>query len=104
MCSLRKLASDAEDAGIGVQKLRFWGKILCTGKDYYVAEGQLADGGEPDENDPDFEPQGTGANAFTFWVTTSLTGTWEKLPHTNPKHIVAARKIKKILTGNLDVK
>jgi len=60
--------------------------------------------GDPDENDPDFEPSGVGANAFTFWVTTSLTGTWEKLPHITPKHIVASRKIKKILTGNLDAK
>jgi len=102
MCSLRKLAADNEAEGI--QKLRFWGKILCTSADYYVAEAQLEAAGEPDENDPDFEPQGTGANAFVFWVTNSLTGTWVKLPHTTPKHIVASRKIKKILTGNLDAK
>merc|ERR1719262_636264 len=77
MCSLRKLAADNE--GEGIQKLRFWGKILCTEQDYYVAEAQLEAAGEPDENDPDFEPQGTGGNAFVFWVTTSLTGTWVKL-------------------------
>jgi len=102
MCSLRKLAADAEADGI--QKLRFWGKILGTSADYYVAEGQLEAAGDPDENDPDFEPQGSGANAFTFWVTTSLTGTWEKLPHTTPKHIIASRKIKKIMTGDLNSK
>eukprot|EP00746_Dinoflagellata_sp_MGD_P161131 gnl/MRDRNA2_/MRDRNA2_88174_c0_seq1.p1 gnl/MRDRNA2_/MRDRNA2_88174_c0~~gnl/MRDRNA2_/MRDRNA2_88174_c0_seq1.p1 ORF type:complete len:442 (-),score=136.45 gnl/MRDRNA2_/MRDRNA2_88174_c0_seq1:247-1572(-) len=102
MCSLRKLAADAGEDGI--LKLRFWGKIFCTNADYYVAEGQMEAAGEPDENDPDFEPQGTGANAFTFWVTTSLTGTWEKLPHAAPKHIIAARKIKKILTGDLNAK
>jgi len=102
MCSLRKLAADNEAEGI--QKLRFWGKILGTAADYYVAEASLEAAGEPDENDPDFEPQGTGANAYTYWVTTSLTGTWVKLPHTSPKLIVASRMIKKMLTGDLDAK
>lgn len=102
MCSLRKLAADQEAEGI--KKLRFWGKILGTGADYYVAEAALEAAGEPDENDPDFEPQGTGANAMTFWVTTSLTGTWEKLPNVRPAEIKAARKIKKVLTGDLTAK
>jgi len=102
MCSLRKLAADAEAEGI--KKLRFWGKILGTNADYYVAEGQLEAAGDPDENDPDFEPSGAGANAFTFWVTTSLTGTWEKLPHIRPAEIKAARNIKKVLTGDLSAK
>jgi len=90
--------------GEGILKLRFWGKILGTSGDYYVAEGQMEAAGDPDENDPDFEPQGTGANAFTFWVTTSLTGSWEKLPHIKPNLIVASRMIKKILTGDLNSK
>jgi len=102
MCSLRKLAAASSDDGI--KQLRFWGKILGISADYYVAEGQLEAGGEPDENDPTYEPSGEGCNAFTFWVTTSLTGTWEKLPHTRAKHIIAARKIKKIMTGDLNAK
>lgn len=102
MCSLRKLAADSSEDGI--KQLRFWGKILGISADYYVAEGQLEAGGEPDENDPTYEPSGEGCNAFTFWVTTSLTGTWEKLPHTRAKHIIAARKIKKIMTGDLNAK
>jgi radial spoke head protein 4A len=104
MCSLRKLAAENME-GDGIKKLRFWGKILGTSADYYVAEGQLEAAGDADENDPDEpEPQGSGPNAFTFWVTTSLTGTWEKLPHIKPKHIIAARKIKKILTGDISSK
>eukprot|EP00746_Dinoflagellata_sp_MGD_P163850 gnl/MRDRNA2_/MRDRNA2_92111_c0_seq1.p1 gnl/MRDRNA2_/MRDRNA2_92111_c0~~gnl/MRDRNA2_/MRDRNA2_92111_c0_seq1.p1 ORF type:complete len:442 (+),score=144.76 gnl/MRDRNA2_/MRDRNA2_92111_c0_seq1:88-1413(+) len=102
MCSLRKLAADQEAEGI--TKLRFWGKILGTQADYYVAEAQLEAAGDPDENDPDFEPSGTGANAMSFWVTTSLTGTWEKLPHVRPTEIKAARKIKKVMTGDLNAK
>jgi len=102
MCSLRKLAADSSEDGI--KQLRFWGKILGISADYYVAEGQLEAEGDPDENDPTYEKQGEGCNAFTFWVTTSLTGKWEKLPHTRAKHIIAARKIKKIMTGDLNAK
>merc|ERR1719399_1365800 len=102
MCSLRKLAADSSEDGI--KQLRFWGKILGISADYYVAEGQLEAEGDPDENDPTYEKQGEGCNAFTFWVTTSLTGKWEKLPHTRAKLIIAARKIKKILTGDLNAK
>lgn len=32
--SLKKLAAETK-----ATQLRFWGKILCSGKDYYVAEG-----------------------------------------------------------------
>jgi len=105
MCSLRKLAAAAEESGI--KKLRFWGKILGTNADYYVAEAQLEGGGdEGGEEDPDAPeaPGGPGANAMTFWVTTSLTGTWEKLPNVRPSQIKAARQIKKMMTGDLNAK
>lgn len=103
MCSLRKLGAELDAEGC--RKLRFWGKMLGTGADYYVAEGQMDAAGEADENDPDFEPAGTGANMFTYWVTTDLTApTWTKLPNIYPKHIIAARNIKKMLTGDLKAK
>ncbi len=35
--SLRKLAEKSK-----AKELRFWGKILTTGKDYYIAEGQIS--------------------------------------------------------------
>jgi len=75
--------------------------------DYYVAEGMKdgGEGGDAEEGNPDAaEPNGTGVNTYTYWVTTSLTGAWLKLPDTTPVHIKAARKIKKILTGDITSK
>ncbi|CAE7284343.1 pom1 [Symbiodinium natans] len=96
MCSMRNLAANQKD---GLNKLRFWGKILGTEADYYVAEAQR-DGGEPDENDPDAEPPGQGANQFTYYVTNDLAGDWRRLPDIKPKEIIAARAIKRLVTGN----
>jgi hypothetical protein len=52
--------------------LRLWGKILCSEKDYYVAEavGVEGDDGELPTNT---EPRGTGANKFTYFVTNNCT-------------------------------
>ena len=57
--------------------LRLWGKIIGSQKDYYIAEGQ-ADGGEEaaGELSPDTEPKGTGANKWTFFACTDLSGDW----------------------------
>merc|ERR1719171_399745 len=102
MCSLRKLGSELEPPP---NKPRFWGKVLGTNADYYVAEGQMEGGGDPVEGEPDFEPLGEGANSFAYFVTTDLTApTWTRLPEVLPKQIVAARKIKKMLTGDLKAK
>jgi len=96
MCSMRNLAANQKD---GLNKLRFWGKIFGTEADYYVAEAQK-DGGEPDETDPDAEPPGQGANQFTYYVTNDLAGDWRRLPDIKPKEIIAARAIKRLVTGN----
>merc|ERR1712196_673265 len=48
MCSLRNLAATEKDNG--VITLRFWGKILGSGADYYVAEAKRDAGGEADED------------------------------------------------------
>eukprot|EP00435_Cladocopium_sp_Y103_P048505 s1277_g14.t1 len=95
MCSLRNLAAKEKD---GLNKLRFWGKVLGTEADYYVAEAQRDGGG--DEPDPDADQPGQGANQFTYYVTNDLAGEWRKLPDVKPKEIVAARAIKRLLTGN----
>ena len=39
-----------------------------------MAEGQLEAGGDPDEENPAFEPLGTGANTFAYWVRGVLLG------------------------------
>eukprot|EP00913_Durusdinium_trenchii_P018736 g17606.t1 len=112
MCSLRNLAANQKD---GLNKLRFWGKaghghtglegskgrklqVLGTEADYYVAEAQR-DGGDEDP-DPDADQPGQGANQFTYYVTNDLAGAWRKLPDIKPKEILAARAIKRLLTGN----
>ena len=49
----------------GASFIRLWGKIKCTEKDYFIAEGKL-DAGEPDEGVDEkpegFEARGSGIN------------------------------------------
>lgn len=50
--------------------IRFWGKVLAKGKDYYVCEGRLNKKNSI-ISDKKFEQEGTGVNAFTYWVSHS---------------------------------
>jgi len=72
---MKKLAAES-----GASKLRFFGLIRGTQKDYYVAEGELEggaeEGGEEGEKPTDFEPKGTGVNKYTYWVSVSTYGLW----------------------------
>merc|ERR1712166_1624150 len=71
--SLKHLA-----AAVGASDLRLWGKITGTGSDYYIAEGNTAEGVEgADKNTMDYYGECTavagdgyriGANAHTYWV------------------------------------
>lgn len=105
MCSLRNLNNaKAED---GLEKIRFWGKVLGSEADYWVAEAQRPEGGELPEGEDEttMEPPGApGANQFAFYVTNDLAGSWQKLPEVRPREIVAARAIRRILTGNANAK
>lgn len=96
MCSLRNMAVTLE----GYQKVRFWGKILGTEADYYVAEAGKEGGSGEEPEDPEQEPNGTGVNKFTYFVATDLTGAWTKLPDIRPKDIISARLIKRLFSGN----
>lgn len=97
VCALRQLAGNAE----GLKKIRLWGKILGSKGDYWVAEGLMDGAGEATE-DPLFEPQGTGANFYSYWVASHLDGNWEKLPDVDPAQITVSRQIEYIVSGNLD--
>jgi len=98
MCSMRNLAKKEADASIS--KLRFWGKILGTGADYFVAEAMCPEGESP-EGEEDFEAPGTpGVNQYTYYVTTDLAGDWQRLPHIKPREIVASRLIKRLFSGD----
>lgn len=96
---LKKLAKDS-----GASMCRFFGKIVGTEKDYYIAETQVEAGeeGEEVERDPDFEPNGTGVNVYTYWVTHSTMGAWTRLPDVSPAEVRAARQIHVLFSGDLD--
>lgn len=99
-CSLSNLATVEKENGM--TKLRFWGKVLGTDADYYVAEAQREGGGDGDaeDADPDIEPSGQGANQYCYYVTTDLSGSWQRLPDIAPRQILAARMVKRLLSGN----
>lgn len=103
-CALRNLAFKQMENGY--TRIRLWGKILGTDADYYVAEAyKEGESGEPDENDPDFEPAGQGSNKYTYLVTNDLASQeWIRLPNIRPKEIVAARRIKKLMSGKTTAK
>ena len=52
-----------------MKQVRFWGKILGSKKDYYIAEGISEDAGEQGELPPIVEPKGSGVNKLNYWVT-----------------------------------
>ncbi|EGR33145.1 radial spoke head protein, putative [Ichthyophthirius multifiliis] len=94
--SLRKLAQQTN-----ASQIRFWGKILTSGKDYYVAEG-ITSNQNADVLLKDAEPKGYGANTYTFWVAHNVLEEWFELPLVIPEHVTSARKIKYIFTGDLN--
>merc|ERR1719265_667830 len=93
--SLRALAASTP----GLTKLRFWGKILGIENDYFIAEGVVDGTGTADG---EVEARGTGANTFCYFVSTGTSAPWTQLGLVRPEHIVAARKVKHIMTGNLE--
>jgi radial spoke head protein 4A len=48
------------------------------------------------------ELRGTGANTHVFWVTTNLLSDWIQLPEVSPEHLIVAREIKHVFSGNLN--
>lgn len=94
--SMKKLAASS-----GATRLRFWGKFLGRERDYFILEGELPYD-EEIKDDSSVEARGKGVNANVYWATTDLHGDWIQLPDADPKHIIAAREIKYIATGNLN--
>lgn len=52
--------------------------------------------------DYDVEPRGRGANYCAYWVSAGGAAPWVRLPAARASHIVAARNMQKLFTGNLD--
>lgn len=94
--SLKRLAKIS-----GAKSLQLFGKITAIENDYWVAQGVLTDAEEVPTNKLQ-EHRGKGVNTTVFWVTHNLMGDWIQLPDAEPMHIMQARMMKKILTGNLN--
>jgi hypothetical protein len=82
------------------EEVRFWGKILGTVQDYYVIQGRVSKDGGLEDIPKGAEKRGEGVNYYSFWVSNNLlSDQWAELPLVTPKHVKAARKIKKFFTG-----
>ncbi|KAJ0406771.1 hypothetical protein ATCC90586_009420 [Pythium insidiosum] len=87
----------------GTTSLRFWGKILGIGADFYIAEGEVAGAAEPE--DPMAEEGATGVNRFTYWaMKDDGSYEWVRLPNVRREHIQVARQLRRFVRGNLDGK
>lgn len=101
MLCMKKLG---ENPDFGIKTVRFFGKMLGTGGDYYVFETTLTEPGEEievAEGKVPVEVSGTGANTYTYWTCSYLGGTLTKLPDCTPDTVVASRRLKRYLTGTL---
>jgi hypothetical protein len=85
----------------GADRINLCGKIFGTNNDYWVATGVLTKA-EETVDDRNFEVRGTGVNKYVFWVTTNLLNDWVQLPDAKPEHLIAARRIKHVFTGDLN--
>lgn len=81
--------------------MRFCGKIYGKEKDYWVVCGELNAENEL-EKDLNVEPRGFGVNSLVYWVCDNLLHDWIQLPDCRPEHIVGARLVKRVMTGNLN--
>jgi len=103
--ALRGLAAQVPS----LERLRLWGKVLGTEGDYLITEGTLRapEGAEPlapplpGSPEDDVEPQGQGANASAYWASQGTAAPWVRLPAARASHIVAARAVRRLLTGDL---
>lgn len=90
----------------GVKNLRFFGKLLGTKADYFVAEGIMDASGDEEEGAKDalgnvIQRTGEGPNKFTYFVTPAIGQAWTKLPNVTPHQIIVARQIRRFLSGDL---
>jgi len=97
--SLKQLATTTN-----ATSMRFFGKFTATTADYFVAEAtvEAEAEGEEEEKDPLVEEPGTGVNKFTYFATNSPFEKWVKLPNLKPSILATARKIRYMLSGNLE--
>lgn len=93
--AMKKLAVETN-----CQQLRFWGKLFCSEADLYIVEMKIAV--DIPTIIPGEEGKGEGINENVYMVTSNLLGGWKRLPDLKGEHVANAKKIKKILTGDLE--
>lgn len=85
--------------------MRFWGKVLGYGADYYIAEGELAVGAASEPEDPSAEEGVDGANKFTYWaMQDNGRYEWTQLPNVQREQILVARQLRRFVRGDLEGK
>ena len=84
----------------GYEAVKFWGKIITRNGDYFVCYGRTPD--DPEDMDAAKMEGKDGANKYTYFVTKSPSSPWVALPHVTMAQIVTARKIRRLLTGDLE--
>lgn len=81
--------------------MRFWGKILGRGADYYIAEGELPSAYEPE--DPEAEEGATGVNKLTYWAMKDNGAyQWVQLPPVRREQILVSRQLRRFVRGDLE--
>mmetsp|Transcript_43284 Transcript_43284/g.112480 ORF Transcript_43284/g.112480 Transcript_43284/m.112480 type:complete len:403 (+) Transcript_43284:666-1874(+) len=106
----------------GVKKVRLFGKIEGTQKNYYIAETRFEEGkrpkaggeeeeekGEEEKKEGQIAAEGEGegpyvesTNYYVYYASNSPDGPWVQLPDVSHDMIIAARKMKKFFTGDLN--
>ena len=87
----------------GATKLRFWGKINGTDRDYWIVEGIAEAPADEAEKPANMEVRGSGVNEFGYWVCNCPSeNKWTLLPDLVPEDIDIARKVKFHFSGDLE--
>ena len=98
-CSLKRFLQ-SQPKGYWAQ-VRFWGKILTNGSDYYVIELQGKCNSKEEISD-DSEQVGVGINEYVHYVSHNLSEDWALLPAVTRQQLETSRLIKYTFTGQMD--
>jgi hypothetical protein len=67
----------------GATKIRLFGKIFGSQKDYWIAQGTLPFEEEEPADDKQ-EQRNDGTNTSVYWITDTILGEWIQLPEVHP--------------------
>eukprot|EP00158_Paraphelidium_tribonemae_P005455 Partr_v1_DN27351_c1_g1_i2_m46283 putative Radial spoke len=84
------------------KSVRLFGKVMGTTADYYVVESERTSTDSAETVGPVEMEQGVGCNKYVYFVSTNGLDGWRRLPDAQPIYIQLSRRIRKLLTGDLD--